>query len=188
MDAPVEVRPFAAPHEYAAMIDYFLGGTEAFQRGMGIDPARLPRRDEWLRAALADHERPDGEKERFYVAWRRAGELVGHSSISHIALGETAHCHLHLWRPELRGAGLGPACLERSIELYFERFRLESLACEPFADNPGPNRVLPRLGFRWVRRYRTVPTGFAFEQDVNRYELSREAWEARRLARCGAPG
>ena len=182
VDDAIATRPFAAPGDYEAMIDYFLGGGDAFLLGMGVDLAKLPSREAWRQAVLADHERPDDEKERFYVAWLYEGVLVGHSSISHIAPGETAHCHLHLWQPELRRSGLGPAFLERSIDLYFERFRLRTVACEPFADNPAPNRVLPRLGFRRIGRVRTVPTSMAFEQDVVRYEITREEWRARRAS------
>ena len=43
-----------------------------------------------------------------------------------------------------------------------------------------PNRVLERLGFRHVKRYRTVPSSIAHEQDVHRWEITREAWNARR--------
>lgn len=175
MPPALAVRPFVED-DYAPMIDYFVGGGDAFLRGMGVDVARVPDREAWLALALADHARSDGEKERFFVAWLADGELVGHSSISHIELGRTAHVHMHLWRVALRGAGLGPELLGRSIDLVFERFALESLACEPYAENPGPNRVLPRLGFRLVRRYRTVPTGIAFEQYVNRWTIGREAW------------
>ena len=75
---------------------------------------------------------------------------------------------------------MGAMFLANSIDLYFERFALESIASEPNADNPAPNRVLRKLGFRLIRRYRTVPTSIAMEQDVNRYEIGREEWAARR--------
>jgi RimJ/RimL family protein N-acetyltransferase len=161
------------------MIDYFLLGSEAFQRGMGVDPSKLPERAVWLAAALADHARSDDRKRRFYLAWLHAGDTVGHSSISHIAPGQTAHVHLHLWRPDPRRRGLGAAFFALSVDFYFERYRLKLLACEPFAENPGPNRVVTQFGFRFVERRREVPTSIALEQDVNRYEITREAWLAR---------
>ena len=156
------------------MIDYFLGGGEEFLRGMGVDPAKLPTRAEWCEAALADHALRDDEKERLYVSWLHDGEQVGHSSISHIELGQQAHIHLHLWRPELRRGGLGTVFFTRSMDLFFERFGLKRISREPYADNPAPNRVLSRLGFRFIERYRTTPTDIAFEQDVNRFEMTRE--------------
>lgn len=33
----------------------------------------------------------------------------------------------------------------------------------------GPNRVMPKSGFRFIKRYRTVPGPINFQQGVNRY-------------------
>ena len=63
--------------------------------------------------------------------------------------------------------------MRRSANFYFERFNLKKLVCEPWAENLAPNRVLEKLGFAFVRRYRTTPGVIAYEQDVNRYELRR---------------
>jgi RimJ/RimL family protein N-acetyltransferase len=86
-------------------------------------------------------------------------------------VGNEAFIHLHLWDPKLRKAGLGTEFVRRSAKFFFERFKLRKLLCEPWAENPAPNRVLEKLGFKFVRRYRTVPVAIAFEQEVNRYEL-----------------
>ena len=179
----LEVRPFRSAIEYERMVAYFLDGDEAFLRGMGVDPARLPERQAWVRAALEDHERSDDKKERFYLAWLHGEEQVGHSSISHIQLPEVAHVHMHLWRQDLRHRGLGTEFIGWSIDGYFERFSLRRLACEPFADNPAPNQVVRKLGFRFVKRYPTVPSPSAWEQDVSRYEIARDEWEMLRRRR-----
>jgi RimJ/RimL family protein N-acetyltransferase len=63
--------------------------------------------------------------------------------------------------------------VRRSANFYFEQFNLKRLVCEPWADNPAPNRVLEKLGFAFIRQYRTTPGVIAYEQDVNRYELRR---------------
>ena len=178
--AAIDVRPFESPDEYERMIEYFVGADEPFLRGMGVDPALLPSRDAWLEACLADHERDDPEKERFYLAWRHDGELIGHSSLSHIEPGRVGHVHLHMWVPSRRRKGLGAALVAASIDLYIARFGLETVASEPYAGNAAPNRTLERLGFRHVRRYRTVPSAIAPEQDVNRWEITSADWSARR--------
>jgi RimJ/RimL family protein N-acetyltransferase len=180
MTPALAVRPFESAAEYAAMVDYFVGAAPEFLRGMGVDPARLPSREAWLAAALADAARPDAQRERIYLAWLVDGELAGHSSASHIEPGVQAHVHLHLWRPELRRSGAGTELFARSIDHYFERLDLARVVCEPWAGNPGPNRTLARLGFRLVRRYRCVPTNIALEQEVAHHELGREEWQAAR--------
>jgi RimJ/RimL family protein N-acetyltransferase len=91
-----------------------------------------------------------------------AGELVGHSSINKIQWGQQACAHLHLWRSELRRAGIGTEFFRRSVSVYFSRFGLRVVAVEPHAENPAPNRVLKRLEFRFIRRYRVRPWTFQF--------------------------
>ena len=167
-----EVRPFRSTAEYEAMIDYFLLAEDGFLCGMGVERHRLPPKDEWLRKLLADHELPDDKKDRFYLAWIHEGQQIGHSSINKISVGEEAYFHLHLWHPHLRKAGLGTEFAKRSVRFYFERFRLKRLFCEPFAENPAPNKVLPKLGFKFIQRYRTVPGSINREQEVNRYILA----------------
>ena len=169
----IEVRPFSSRQEYELMLDYFYKADDPFLRGMGVDRLKLPERNKWLDALLADHEKPDGERDRFYLVWMFRGTPVGHSSINNIVLGTEAFIHLHLWKSQLRRAGLGTEFVRRSAAFYFERFNLQKLVCEPWAENPAPNRVLEKLGFAFVRRYRTIPGVIAFEQEVNRYELRR---------------
>src|SRR2546425_7524132 len=169
----IEVRPFSSREEYDLMLDYFYKADEPFLRGMGVDPLKLPQRDKWLDALLVDHEKPDKERDRFYLVWIFRGQRVGHSSINNIIHGTEAFIHLHLWNSQLRRAGLGTEFVGRSVNFYFERFNLKKLVCEPWAGNPAPNRVLEKLGFTFVRRYRTIPGVIAYEQDVNRYELRR---------------
>jgi RimJ/RimL family protein N-acetyltransferase len=169
----IEVRPFSNRQEYELMLDYFYKADDIFLCGMGVDRLKLPQRDEWLNNLLADHEKRDEEKDRFYLVWIFRGERVGHSSINKIVPGAEAYIHLPLWNSKLRRAGLGTEFLRKSAKFYFERFNLKILVCEPWAGNPAPNRVLQKLGFTFVRRYVTTPVVIAYEQEVNRYELKR---------------
>ena len=154
------------------MIDYFLDAEDARLVAMGVDRRKLPAREAWLESVLLDHERIDAHKERAYLGWIYDGELVGHSSINKIRPGEEAYIHLHLWNGELRQAGLGTQYFKASVSEFMRVFGLRRLYCEPYADNPAPNRVLAKAGFQFVRRYRTVPGAINFEQDVNRYVLA----------------
>jgi RimJ/RimL family protein N-acetyltransferase len=169
----LEVRPFSTREEYEGMVDYFLGGGDDFLIGMGVERALLPTREGWLRDLLADHERPDEQKDRLYVAWYYLGGQIGHSSVNRIRVGDDAFFHLHMWRSDLRKSGLGLQLCRESIRMYFDRLWLQRLWCEPYAENPAPNRTLPKLGFRFVKRYRTVPGSINFEQDVNLYCLEK---------------
>jgi RimJ/RimL family protein N-acetyltransferase len=165
----IHIRPFADRSDYECMIDYFLGADAAFLKGMGVDPKKLPQRETWLEAAMVDHLRINAERERFYLAWVYRGVPVGHSSINKIKIGNEAYIHLHLWVDALRKSGLGTAFFRASVAEFVRIFGLRRLYCEPYAENPGPNRVLMKFGFRFIKRYRTVPGLINFEQDVNQY-------------------
>ena len=165
----IGVRPFDGRREYEQMVDYFLCADDALLLRMGVARSKLPEREEWISSALRDHNRPDHEKDRAYLAWIYGGVSIGHSSINKIKVGESAFIHLHLWSREHRNAGLGARFFELAAKRFARDFSLKRLYCEPHADNPGPNRVLLKCGFRLTRRYRTVPGPLNFEQEVNQY-------------------
>ena len=169
----LQVTPFSSTADYERVLDYFLGADESFLRGMGVDPNKLPQRAAWLERLLPDLTRPDSHKQTFYLGWDRDGNRVGHCNLNPLVYGDRAHVHLHLWDAGARRAGLGTEFLRRSIDLFFQRFALQRLYCEPYADNPAPNRVLTKAGFRLVERHRTTPGLINFEQEVNCYVLER---------------
>jgi RimJ/RimL family protein N-acetyltransferase len=167
----VGVRPAIRP-DFEQITDYFLNASPSFLKGMGVDPSKLPPREKWIDGFLADSEKPDAEKDRIYLIWTFEGRAVGHASVNKISFGKEAFIHLHLWKPELRKAGLGTEFFRRSVEYFSERLDLERMFCEPFAENPAPNKVLPKIGFRFVKKYETIPGQINFKQEVNQYELT----------------
>ncbi len=170
-DPRVQIRPFADRRDYERMVDYFLNADDAFLQGMGVDRKKLLSREAWLESLMLDHQRRDPERDRSYLAWLYDDVPVGHSNINKINFGNHAFIHLHLWTRGLRKSGLGTQYFRASAAEFMRRFRLKRLYCEPFADNPAPNRVLAKSGFRFVKKYRTIPGVINFEQDVNQYVL-----------------
>jgi RimJ/RimL family protein N-acetyltransferase len=170
----IEIKPFSCRADYVRMVDYFLRGDDAFLRGMGVDPARLPSREVWLDRLLPDLDRDDREKQTYYLGWLYDGVPIGHSNVNRIRYGEDAYMHLHSWKPQLRSAGLGTEFCRRAVIVFTHKFALKRLCCEPYAENVAPNRVLSKIGFRLVKRHRTVPGVIAFEQEVNLYVLEHE--------------
>lgn len=170
-DVILDVRPFASESDYEQMIDYFRSADELFLRAMGVDRCRIPTRERWLALLLPDLERPNPQKQTYYLSWLFEGLPIGHSNANQIVYGEQAFVHLHLWRVERRRSGLGQQLFERSLQMFISQLRLRRVICEPYTENPAPNRVLSNAGFRLARRYRTTPGLVNIEQDVNRWEL-----------------
>lgn len=86
--------------------------------------------------------------------------------------------HLHVWQPSLRGQGNGTHFVQESARLYFERFQLQRLYCEPAAKNPAPNRTLARAGFTFVKMHTYAPAPHNYVQDMNQWLLTREQWDS----------
>ncbi len=172
-DPRIQIRPFTDRRDYERMVDYFVKADEAFLKGMGVDLEKVPQREAWIESAILDGERADEEKERAYLAWVYDGATVGHSSINQISVGEEAYIHLHLWVGSLRKAGLGTQFIAASAAEFMRVFRLKRLYSEPYAENPAPNHVLLKVGFRFVKRYRTIPGSMNTEQNVNQYVLEK---------------
>lgn len=159
--------------EIPFMVDYFLWADENFLRGMGADKSKLPARNDWIALAEKDMARSIEKREFYYLIWLINGLPCGHCNINKIQYGYEAFMHLHMWSDEKRANGCGTELVRMCIPEFFQKFQLKKLICEPYAENPAPNRVLQKLGFRFIRRYETVPGWINFRQEVNRYEFVR---------------
>jgi ribosomal-protein-alanine N-acetyltransferase len=158
--------------ELARVVSYFHDADDAALLAMGVDRTLLPVRDEWLRRLASELELEPRDQKICYVIWRCDGRSIGHSSMNKIIYGEEGYAHLHMWDGSERRRGLGTVFMKASIDIYIQRFSLKRVISEPYAENPGPNKLLPKLGFSLVKRYRTTPGAINFEQDVNRWQLT----------------
>jgi RimJ/RimL family protein N-acetyltransferase len=154
------------------IIQYWLSSDKSFLEGMGADITRIPSRDEWDKMLSEQLSQPFEEKKSYCVIWEVGGRPIGHSNVNKIIFGEEAYMHLHMWNESLRQKGMGTALVKKSTPYYFENLKLKKLYCEPYALNPAPNNVLKKIGFKFIKEYRTTPGWLNFEQAVNRWELS----------------
>ena len=156
------------------LIRYFLDSDESFLRGMGIEPSKLPKEEDWLKILKEDFQRPLDERHFHYLLWEIDGVPSGHCNVNCIEFGESAIMHLHVWNPSLRNSGYGTKLLKSSIQKFFEKFQLQELFCQPHVDNPAPNKTLPKVGFQFVKTYEPTPGWINYPQQVNLYSLTRE--------------
>ena len=160
--------------EIHLMVSYFADSSAEFLRGMGADKSKITDKEEWINGLKLDFDKPVEKKEFYYLTWLFDDEPIGHSSINNIEFGKQATMHLHLWDSEKRMKGLGVDLIKQSIPVYFKKFDLEKLVCEPYSLNPAPNKVLKKLGFSFIKKYETIPGKICFRQFVNRYEITRK--------------
>jgi len=156
------------------IIDYFINADSQFLKEMGADKSKLPNRTEWIKKLNREFKRQNEQKEFYYIIWLIDNQPIGHSNINNIDFGETATMHLHLWKSNNRKHGLGFELLKQTIPFYFNNFKLDRLICEPYSLNPAPNEILKKVGFEFVKEYKTTPGWINFHQNVNRYLLTKE--------------
>lgn len=160
-------------HDIELVVDYFINADADYLRGMGADKDKLPGKTVWIENLKNELEKPISNKEYYYLIWLLDDLPIGHSNINKIVYGKFANMHLHMWTSHIRGKGLGLRFVELSIPYYFKKFKLEKLICEPYTENIGPNKLLKKAGFSFIKEYDTMPGIINFYQSVNRYELKR---------------
>lgn len=158
------------------LVDYWLNSDPEFMIGMGVDLQKIPRRDELTQMLAGPIEADLKDKKSYALIWEMDGKPVGHSNINNIEMGKKATMHLHIWIQNERKRGYGSQLVRMSLPYYFENFELEELWCEPYALNPAPNRTLKKVGFEFVKRYRTIPGYLNFEQEVNQWKMTRQQY------------
>ncbi len=156
---------------------YWLNADPDFLVQMGVDLDKVPARNELTETLTAEVNKPITDKKSYALIWELNGTQVGHSNVNGITFGKEATMHLHLWQSINRKKGMGSLLVKKSLPFYFENLEIKKLICEPYAFNPAPNKTLKKVGFEFIKKYRTIPGSLNFEQEVNRWELTKENYE-----------
>ena len=155
------------------IIDYFVNSDQAFLQSMGIDYSKIPKPEIWKKRLESELIKSNKEKQFYYLVWFLNDKAIGHSNINNIKFGNNAFMHLHIWNKENRQLGKGELLVKESIKTFFNEFNLQELFCQPKSTNRAPNRILEKLGFELIKKYKTIPGEINFEQDVNLYRVTK---------------
>jgi len=155
------------------VLDYWYSRSQSQLKEMGADLNRMPSRFEFKKKLDLQIHTDYQLKKEFTCIWLKKGEAIGHNNITNISFGNHAFMHLHIWDIKNRRSGLGLQLLQKSIPIFFKKFDLQTLYCEPFSKNPAPNNTLKKLGFTFEKKYITIPGIINFEQEVNRWNLTK---------------
>lgn len=159
------------------VVNYWMNAAPDFLVGMGVDLDKMPNNETLTNMLMVQSNTPIKERKSYALIWEMDGIPVGHSNVNNIEFAKTAKMHLHLWNAHNRKSGAGLQLIKKSIPLYFKNLQLERLVCEPYAENPAPNKTLKKAGFKFIKKHRTIPGYLNFEQEVNRWELTKFEFE-----------
>lgn len=161
------------PSDIPLIISYWMDASPEHLQSMGVDPAKMLTLQQWQDSLLAQLAAPLAEKASYCLIWEVDGQAVGHCNINTITLGSHAHMHLHLWQQTYRAAGLGVRLVRLSVPVFFDRYQLQQLYCEPYALNEAPNKTLMKAGFTFVEQRVGIPGSFSFVQPANLWVLGK---------------
>ncbi|HTB07270.1 MAG TPA: GNAT family protein [Bacteroidia bacterium] len=159
------------------IIEYWLGSSPDFMKGMGVEVNKLPGKEQWRAMLEKQLNQPYHEKDSYCMIWLEENKPVGHSNVNKIKFGQEAYMHLHLWNADIRKKGMGTTLVKMTIPYFFKNIELKTLYCEPYALNPAPRKTLERVGFELIREYITTPGFICFEQPVCLWEMSYEQFK-----------
>lgn len=156
------------------LADYWFKSDPEFFKSMGADKDKLPTRSQFEKMLIEQLSIPLKGKSSYALIWELDGKQIGHSNVNNIIYGNEATMHLHLWKPISRKRGIGTKLVKESLIFYFKKLKINKLICEPYALNLAPNKTLKKVGFKFIKKYRTTPGTLNFEQEVNRWELTKK--------------
>jgi RimJ/RimL family protein N-acetyltransferase len=154
------------------IINYWLNADKEHLQNMGVDPNKLPTKEELSQILLTQLNLPIEQKRSYCIMWEEDKKAIGHCNTNPTTFGKYAYMHLHLWDKSFRQKGAGIALLKMTLPLFFEKLKLQKLYCEPYALNEAPNKTIQKIGFTLEREYVTTPGSLNFEQPVKRWVLS----------------
>jgi len=163
--------------DISLIADYWFLSDPDFLVRMGVDLKKMPVRKDFEEMLEQQINTRMEEKAAYALIWEAGNLPVGHSNINNIIFGNVANMHLHLWKPEFRRKGIGTTLVRKSLSSYFNNFHLKQLICEPRAINLAPNKTLEKAGFTFEKTYLTIPGKINFEQEVNRWVLTKLQFE-----------
>jgi len=118
------------------------------------------------------------------LVWEVDTKAIGYCTLKEVRPGMDAQIHLHIWDTAARGKGYGAILFCLSALEFRKRHALKALYCQPKADNPMPNGMLQRVGFKllavvdWKRK-----DGSVIQQ--NKYLVDEETARAYLRAHLG---
>ena len=178
MDKPNSLRVRETKQEdIKYFVNYWLDSTPEFLAGLGVDLNKIPKKKQLIDLVSSQIRIPMEKRKSYFLTWLINGEPVGCSNLNQIVFGKQAFMHLHLYHGDNRQKGIGTEFVKKSLPFYFENLHLQQLFCEPYSLNPGPNKTVEKIGFEFVKQYKTIPGASNFEQLVNQWRLTKKQYK-----------
>jgi RimJ/RimL family protein N-acetyltransferase len=166
------------------LVQYWFHSPPGFIEGLGVDTRKLASISEFKKTL---QEKYDNNKNlsvsrinALTITYK--GSPIGSHPINPVVEGDYGIFHAHIWKPELRGMGIGLISYPKACRVFMKRFGLKKILFKTPVQNIGSIRVKEKLGIRCLGEERI---SFSIMQDntlTKVFELTAEEAET-----LGAP-
>lgn len=152
------------------IIEYWTTSSEEHLLSMGVELAKMPEESQWRAMLEKQISTNYKDKQSYCLIWCLDEQPVGHCNINNIEFGESAHMHLHMWQGSNRRSGLGVEFVRKCLPIFFDKYQLKVIRCEPYRENRAPQKTVEKAGFIFIKEYETVPGSINRHQVVSQWE------------------
>jgi RimJ/RimL family protein N-acetyltransferase len=162
--------------DIASIADYWFNSPPGFLEQMGVDPEKLPSREDFEMNLIEKCSTNSGlpKSKLNAVAIMFDGGPIGFHTLNPVVEGDYGIFHAHIWNPEFRGRGICVLSYPKACRLFFARFDLKRILFKTPVQNRGAIRVKEKLGIPCVGE---EVVGFGIIRDgtsAKVFELKRE--------------
>lgn len=134
------------------LLNYWYRSPPGYFENLGVDPKKMQTEAEMeasIRKRLPENRLLEKSK-LGVVAILLENKLVGIHSLVPLVENDHAVFHAHIFKPELRGAGIGMISYPKACKLFIERFNLKRMLFKTPIKNSAAIRVKEKLGIRQI--------------------------------------
>jgi RimJ/RimL family protein N-acetyltransferase len=140
------------PSDVKYILDYWYRSPPGFVEARGVDLAKLPLEVD-MRKSLEDRITANQSlsiSKMVALVFTYGGEAIGFHTMFPLTEGDSGVFHAHIWKPEMRGRGIGMHTYPRACRIYFDRFQLKRILFKTPVQNTSAIRVKEKLGIRTI--------------------------------------
>jgi RimJ/RimL family protein N-acetyltransferase len=157
-------------------LDYWYRSPSGFIEGLGVDLAKMPSEPDMEKSLreriLSNATLPASQLQLQVITYE--GRAIGVHSVNELKAGDSAIFHAHIFKPEMRGRGIGMKSYPLACRVFMGRFHLKKILFKTPVQNRASLHVKEKLG---IRRIGEELIGFGVVREGTRacvFELTRE--------------
>jgi RimJ/RimL family protein N-acetyltransferase len=171
----VEVGPLAVRSlehwDVPEIVSYWYDTPGRFRWAIGVDPGRQPPRAEWTSFYGAMVGADPATADAIPLVGTFGGRMFAYLLLDEIERGDSCHAQLHVLAEDDRSRGLVRRLFAPTLATAFRLADVQTIVCEPCADNLAANSLLTGFGFEPAGRLWKPARGVGRSMEVCRYEL-----------------